>query len=86
MGFIDFDYTLKRINPSDIDYGKRLDERRRLVLEETVEAASRWISGMKGRDSGALFVPHSLAEAVRSSSFQASSRMQLHSSPLLCAV
>src|SRR5439155_2935923 len=35
-------------------------------------AVWRWISGTKRRDFGAPFVPCSLAEAVRSSSYQAS--------------
>jgi len=37
-----FDFTLKRINPCDTDYGQRLDEARKLVLEESIESALFW--------------------------------------------
>ena len=39
-GFVDF--TLKRINPCDTDYGQHLDEGRRMVLKETIESAYFW--------------------------------------------
>jgi hypothetical protein len=39
-GFVDS--TLKRINPCDTDYGKHLDEGRRIVLEGTIESAYFW--------------------------------------------
>jgi hypothetical protein len=37
-----FDFSLKRINSSDHDYGRCIDEGRRLLLEETVERAYFW--------------------------------------------
>ena len=39
-GFVDF--ALKRINPADKDYGKCLDEGRKLLLEETMRNAYFW--------------------------------------------
>src|SRR5882724_2133879 len=39
-GFVDF--TLRRINPCDIDYGQHLDEGRRMVLQESIESAYFW--------------------------------------------
>jgi len=39
-GFIG--YTLKRINPPDIDYGKSLDHSRKVLLEETIENGYFW--------------------------------------------
>jgi hypothetical protein len=36
------DFALKRINPSDADYGKRLSEGRNLLLEDSVEHAYFW--------------------------------------------
>jgi hypothetical protein len=36
------DFTLKRINPTDTDYGKRLAERRTLVFEETIKKNYFW--------------------------------------------
>jgi hypothetical protein len=36
------DFALKRINPSDRDYGQCIDEGRRLLLEETVGRAYFW--------------------------------------------
>jgi hypothetical protein len=39
-GFID--YTLKRINSADVDYGKSLDQNRKLLLEETIENGYFW--------------------------------------------
>jgi hypothetical protein len=38
--FIDF--TLKRINPSDANYGQCLSEDRRILLEETLRSAYFW--------------------------------------------
>ena len=39
-GFVDF--TLKRINPTDKDYGQCLDEGRKLMLEETMRNGYFW--------------------------------------------
>jgi hypothetical protein len=39
-GFVDF--TLRRINPCDTDYGQHLDEGRRMVLQESIESAYFW--------------------------------------------
>jgi hypothetical protein len=39
-GFLDF--TLKRINPSDANYGQCLSETRRMLLEETVKNTYFW--------------------------------------------
>jgi hypothetical protein len=39
-GFVDF--ALKRINPTDKDYGQCLDEGRKLLLEETMKNAYFW--------------------------------------------
>ena len=39
-GFVDF--TLKRINPSDTDYGQCLSESRTMLLEETIRNAYFW--------------------------------------------
>ena len=36
------DFALKRINPSDKNYGQCIDEGRKLVLEETVESGYFW--------------------------------------------
>ncbi len=40
------DYTLKRINPSDKDYGACIDEGRRFVLSQTVENAYFWSNAL----------------------------------------
>jgi hypothetical protein len=39
-GFLDF--ALKRINPSDLDYGQCLDEGRKLILEQTLSRGYFW--------------------------------------------
>jgi hypothetical protein len=39
-GFVDF--TLKRINPTDKDYGQCLDDGRKLIVEETVRNGYFW--------------------------------------------
>jgi hypothetical protein len=39
-GFLDF--TLKRVNPSDKDYGQCVDEGRRVLLEETIRKGCFW--------------------------------------------
>jgi hypothetical protein len=36
------DFALKRINPSDLDYGQCLDEGRKLILEETLSRGYFW--------------------------------------------
>jgi len=36
------DFTLKRVNPTDADYGKRLAERRTLIVEETIRNNYFW--------------------------------------------
>ena len=36
------DYTLKRINPSDKDYGECLDQGRKLVLQESIQNGYFW--------------------------------------------
>ena len=36
------DFTLRRINPSDANYGQRLSEDRRILLEETLRNAYFW--------------------------------------------
>jgi hypothetical protein len=40
QSFVDF--TLKRINPTDKNYGECIDENRRVVLEETIENGYFW--------------------------------------------
>jgi hypothetical protein len=53
-GFVDF--TLKRINPCDADYGQRVDEGRRVVLEESIESAYFWSNMVSLGLLGCLFV------------------------------
>jgi hypothetical protein len=53
-GFVDF--TLKRINPSDKDYGQRLDQGRRIVLEVTIESAYFWSNIISLSLLGCLFI------------------------------
>lgn len=50
------DSTLKRINPCDIDYGKHLDEGRRIVLEGTIESAYFWSNIVSLGLLGCLFI------------------------------
>lgn len=40
QGFVD--YTLKRINPSDKDYGERLEQGRKLILQESIQNGFFW--------------------------------------------
>ena len=40
QGFVD--YTLKRINPSDKDYGECLDQGRKLILHESIQNGYFW--------------------------------------------
>ena len=51
-----FDFTLKRINPCDTDYGQRLDEARKLVLEESIESAYFWSNIASLGLLGCLFI------------------------------
>jgi len=50
------DFTLKRINPSDKDYGQRLDKGRRMVLEEAIESAYFWSNIISLSLLGCLFI------------------------------
>jgi hypothetical protein len=43
-----WDNALSKINPSDIDYGERLDAWRRIVIGETIESGTFWIAVMMG--------------------------------------
>ena len=52
--FIDF--ALKRINPSDKNYGQCIDEGRKLVLEETIENGYFWSNMVALGLLGCLFV------------------------------
>jgi hypothetical protein len=50
------DFALKRINPSDKDYGQCIDEGRELVLEETVESGYFWSNMVALGLLGCLFL------------------------------
>jgi hypothetical protein len=50
------DFALKRINPSDKDYGQCIDEGRRFVLEETIENGYFWSNMVALGLLGCLFV------------------------------
>jgi hypothetical protein len=50
------DFALKRINPSDKNYGQCIDEGRRIVLEETVENGYFWSNMVALGLLGCLFV------------------------------
>jgi len=50
------DFALKRINPSDKNYGQCIDEGRKLVLEETVENGYFWSNMVALGLLGCLFV------------------------------
>ena len=50
------DFTLKRINPSDKDYGKFLDENRKLLLTETIENGYFWSNLVSLGLLGCLFI------------------------------
>ena len=54
QGFID--YTLKRINPSDKDYGECLDQGRKLVLQESIQNGFFWSNIVTLSLLGCLFV------------------------------
>ncbi|MGA8506776.1 MAG: hypothetical protein WB762_14315 [Candidatus Sulfotelmatobacter sp.] len=53
-GFVDF--ALKRINPTDKDYGQCLDEGRKLLLEETIRNRYFWSNLVALGLLGCLFV------------------------------
>jgi len=50
------DFALKRINPSDKNYGQCIDEGRRILLEETVENGYFWSNMVALGLLGCLFV------------------------------
>jgi len=50
------DFTLKRINPSDKNYGQCIDEGRKIALEETVENGYFWSNMVALGLLGVLFV------------------------------
>ncbi len=54
QGFIDF--TLKRINPSDRDYGQCLDEGHKIILQETIQKGYFWSNVVSLSLLGCLFV------------------------------
>jgi hypothetical protein len=53
-GFVDF--TLKRINPSDKDYGQSIDDGRKLLLQESIENSYFWSNVFALGVLGCLFV------------------------------
>jgi hypothetical protein len=54
QGFVDF--TLKRINPSDQDYGECLDQVRKLILHESFQKGFFWSNILTLSLLGCLFV------------------------------
>ncbi len=54
QGFIDF--TLKRINPSDKDYGECLDQGRKLILQKSIQNGFFWSNVVSLSLLGYLFV------------------------------
>ena len=50
------DYTLKRINPSDKDYGECLDQGRKLILHESIQNGFFWSNVVTLSLLGCLFV------------------------------
>jgi hypothetical protein len=54
QGFVDF--TLKRINPSDKDYGEWLDQGRKLLLQESIQNGFFWSSVITLSLLGCLFI------------------------------
>jgi hypothetical protein len=54
QGFVD--YTLKRINPSDKDYGECLDQGRKLVLQESIQNGYFWSNVVTLSLLGCLFI------------------------------
>jgi hypothetical protein len=53
-GFVDF--TLQRVNPSDMDYGKCLSEGRTLLVEDSVERGYFWSNVVALGLLGCLFI------------------------------
>jgi hypothetical protein len=53
-GFLDF--TLKRVNPADRDYGQCIDEKRALLFEETIENGYFWSNVVALGLLGSLFI------------------------------
>jgi hypothetical protein len=54
QGFVD--YTLKRINPSDKDYGECLDQGRKLILQESIQNGLFWSNIVTLSLLGCLFI------------------------------
>ena len=54
QGFVD--YTLKRINPSDKDYGECLDQGRKLILQESIQNGYFWSNVVTLSLLGCLFI------------------------------
>jgi hypothetical protein len=54
QSFVDF--TLKRINPSDKDYGQSLEQSRKLILQETIQNGLFWSNMVTLSLLGCLFV------------------------------
>jgi hypothetical protein len=54
QGFVDF--TLKRISPSDKNYGECLDEGRKLILQESIENGFFWSNVVTLGLLGCLFI------------------------------
>jgi len=54
QGFVDF--TLKRINPSDKDYGECLDQGRKLILQESIQNSFFWSNVVTLGLLGCLFL------------------------------
>ena len=50
------DYTLKRINPSEKDYGECLDQGRKLILHESIQNGFFWSNVVTLSLLGCLFV------------------------------
>src|SRR5512143_494720 len=54
QSFVDF--TLQRINPSDKDYGRCLEERRTIVIRETIKNGYFWSNVVSLSLLGCLFI------------------------------
>jgi hypothetical protein len=50
------DFALKRFNPSDVDYGQRLDDGRRLMVEQTLSRGYFWSNVAALGLLGAFFI------------------------------
>jgi hypothetical protein len=53
-GFVD--YTLKRVNPNDTNYGQCIDDGRRLLLTETIESGYFWSNALTLTLLGGFFL------------------------------